>query len=331
MCQYTATNGLPNQWHLIHLASRAVGGAAVVFTEATAVEPDGRISPFDTGIYTESQVEEWKPIAEAIRANGAIPAIQLAHAGRKASTAAPWEGGGPVEPAEGGWRPIWSASDLPFKESWPVPVSMDEEAIQRIVRAFRESTRRAFRAGFEIVEIHAAHGYLIHQFLSPLSNERTDDYGISFENRTRLLREVVVAVREEWPVTLPLFVRISATDWVEGGWTLDDSVRLAKMVAPLGVDLIDSSSGGIVPDASIPLGPGYQVPFAERIRREAEIATGAVGLITGSAQAQTIVQSGQADLVLLAREMLRDPYWPRRAAKELGKTLAPPKQYGRAW
>ncbi len=322
---------MPGDWHIAHLVSRAVGGAALVFAEATGVEAAGRISPFDTGIYNQAQQEAWGRIVRMIKSNGAVPAIQLAHAGRKASTNAPWTGGGPMEPEEGGWRPIWSASPIPFKPNWIVPKALDTEGIKRVVSAFQAAAWRSLEAGFEVVEIHAAHGYLIHQFLSPLSNERTDDYGVTFESRTRLLREVVSAVREVWPERLPLFLRISATDWVEGGWTIEDSVELARMVMSLGVDVIDCSSGGIVPDATIPLGPGYQVPFAEKIKRDAGVATGAVGLITEPAQAQKIVQTGRADLVLIAREMLRDPYWPRRAAKELGASITPPKQYARAW
>jgi 2,4-dienoyl-CoA reductase-like NADH-dependent reductase (Old Yellow Enzyme family) len=331
MCEYSADEGVPNDWHLVHLGSRAVGGAALVITEATAVEAAGRISPGDTGIYNDAQTEAWARVVRFVKGEGAAAGIQLAHAGRKASTAVPWSGGGPLTVAEGGWRPIYSASALPFKPDWITPEALDEAGIRRTVGLFRDAARRSLEAGFDVVEIHAAHGYLIHQFYSPLSNKRTDDYGVSFGNRTRLLREVVDGVREVWPERLPLFVRISSTDWVEGGWTAEDSVQLAPDLKARGVDLIDCSSGGNVPDATIPVGPGYQVPFAAKLRAEAGIKTGAVGMITEPGQAEEIVGSGQADVVLLARELLRDPYWARRAASELGVKIAPPRQYGRAW
>jgi 2,4-dienoyl-CoA reductase-like NADH-dependent reductase (Old Yellow Enzyme family) len=299
MCEYSAVNGLPNDWHLVHLGSRAVGGAALVVTEATAVAPEGRITPLDTGIYNHETQAAWEPIARFIKEQGAVAGIQLAHAGRKASTAAPWDGGKLLTEEQGGWSPV-SASAERFTEGYGMPVALDL-------------------------------GYLIHQFLSPLSNKRTDEYGGSFENRTRLAREITSAVREVWPDSHPLFIRVSATDWVEGGWTPEDTVELAKALKPLGVDLVDCSSGGNVATASIPVKPGYQVPFAHKVKSEADILTGAVGMITEPAQANQIIEQGEADIVLLARELLRDPYWPRRAAAALGDTLTAPKQYGRAW
>jgi 2,4-dienoyl-CoA reductase-like NADH-dependent reductase (Old Yellow Enzyme family) len=266
-----------------------------------------------------------------INEHGAVAGIQLAHAGRKASTATPWNGGQFITEEQGGWSPTYSASPEAFAEGYGTPEALDAEGIRQVAEHFKQAALRALEAGFEVAEIHGAHGYLIHQFLSPLSNKRTDQYGGSFENRTRLAREVVESVREVWPERLPLFIRLSCTDWTEGGWTPDDSVELAKILQPLGIDLIDCSSGGGVANASIPIGPGYQVPFAQKIKAEAGILTGAVGMITEPEQADEIVATGEADIVLLAREMLRDPYWPRRAAKALGATLQPPKQYGRAW
>ena len=331
MCEYSASDGRPNSWHMVHLGCRAVGGAGLVLTEATAVEPDGRITPFDTGIYDDETQAAWEPIVRFIAEQGAIPGVQLAHAGRKASTDAPWHGGRLLTPEEGGWSRVVSASNLRFAEGYATPVALDEVGISSIVSKFRDAARRSLEVGFQVAEIHAAHGYLIHQFLSPLSNKRDDDYGGSFDCRTRFLREIVAAIREVWPEDLPLFVRLSCTDWTEGGWTGEDSVELAKMIKPLGVDLIDCSSGGIVPSAHIPIGPGYQTPFATQIRSRARILTGAVGMITEPTQADGIISSGKADLVLLAREMLRDPYWPRRAAKELGASVEAPQQYGRAW
>lgn len=331
MCQYSCENGLATDWHLVHLGSRAVGGAALVIAEATAVEPQGRISPHDLGIWSDEHVEPLRRVARFIREQGAVPGIQLNHAGRKASTFRPWEGEGPVPPEQGGWAVV-GPSAVPFAPGYPVPEPLDEGGIRRIVEAFAAAARRALAAGFQVVEVHAAHGYLLHQFLSPLSNRRADAYGGSLDNRTRFVREVVGAVREAWPAGLPLFVRISATDWVEGGWTLEDSVLLARTLRELGADLIDCSSGGVVPGASIPIGPGYQVPLAERVRREAGVRTGAVGLITEPAQADAVVREGKADLVLLGRQLLRDPYWPLRAAHELGHSAeAPwPVQYLRA-
>lgn len=332
MCQYSAEAGAPNHWHLVHLGSRAVGGAGIVMAEASAVLAEGRISPGDTGIYTDAQAEAWAPIAKFIAEAGAAPAIQLAHAGRKASTERPWLGGKPIGAEAGGWSPILAPTALPFDEASATPRALDAAAIQAVVAAFREAARRALDAGFQIVELHGAHGYLLHQFLSPISNQRTDEYGGSFDNRTRIVREVVAAVREVWPERLPLLLRISATDWAEsGGWDIEQSVELARVVKPLGVDLIDVSSGGTLAALRIPVGPGYQTPFAARIRREAGIATGAVGGITDPAQAQQIVHNGDADLVLLAREFLRDPYWSYRAAKALKSEIKAPKQYGRAW
>jgi 2,4-dienoyl-CoA reductase-like NADH-dependent reductase (Old Yellow Enzyme family) len=330
MCEYSAKDGHPGRWHLVHLGSRAVGGAAMVMTEATAVQAIGRISPWDTGIYLDSHVESWKAIADFVREQGAIPGMQLAHAGRKGSTAAPWLGGGKVPLNEGGWVPV-APSAVAFDTNYPEPKELTAGEIDQIVEDFRTAARRALIAGFQVVEIHAAHGYLGHEFLSPLSNLRTDEYGGSFENRARFPLRVAKAVREIWPEKWPVFVRISATDWKEGGWDLPRSIELCKRFKSLGIDLVDVSSGGLVPDVKIPVGPGYQVKFAEAIRREAGIATGSVGMLTDPAQAETILSTGQADLVFLARELLRDPYWPRRAAQELGVKLKAPVQYERAW
>ncbi len=330
MCEYSATDGVPGAWHLVHLGSRAVGGAGAVIAEATAVSAQGRISPGDTGLWNDAQEAAWQPIVRFVREQGAVPGVQLAHAGRKASAQRPWEGGGPLPKGQGDWVTV-APSALPFDQDWPTPQALDEAGIAQVVADFRASAERALRAGFELIELHAAHGYLLHQFLSPLSNRRTDAYGGSFENRARLVREVVTAVREVWPSILPLWLRVSASDWAEGGWDVEQSVRLARELKPLGVDLVDVSSGGLVPHVKIPVGPGYQVPFAAQIRRDADIATGAVGLITESKQAEKILQDGAADLVLIGRESLRDPYFPRRAAQELGATLAAPPQYRRAW
>lgn len=332
MCQYSAEDGAPNHWHLVHLGSRAIGGAGLVIAEATGVVPEGRISPADTGIYKDQHTAAWAPITKFISEAGAVAGIQLAHAGRKASTDLPWQGGKPLTPEQGGWSPVLAPSALAFDETSPTPQAMNLDEIQCLITAFRSAAQRALDAGFQLIEIHSAHGYLLHEFLSPLSNRRTDDYGGNFRNRTRLLGEVILAVREVWPERLPLFLRISATDWAPGdGWEIEQSIELACMVKPLGVDLIDVSSGGMLPSVKIPVGPGFQVPFAQRIRSEAKIATGAVGVITQPEQAQQIVQSGEADVVLLAREMLRDPYWPYHAAKALRVKMPAPKQYGRAW
>jgi 2,4-dienoyl-CoA reductase-like NADH-dependent reductase (Old Yellow Enzyme family) len=331
MCEYSCEDGFANDWHLVHLGARAVGGAGTVLTEAIAVVPEGRISPADLGIWKDEHIENLARIVRFLHQHGAVAGTQLAHAGFKASTAVPWiNPGKPVSVADGGWLPVYSSTSKGFTPESIQPEALTTEGIARVVAAFAEGARRTLDAGFELVEIHGAHGYLVHQFLSPLVNTRTDQYGGSFENRTRLLREIIEAVRKVWPERLPLWLRISASDWTEGGWTIEDSVALAKQVKPLGVDLIDSSSGGIVASAKIPLGPGYQTVFAERIRKEAGILTGAVGMITSPEQAQHILATGQADLVLLARELLRDPYWPLRAAHALKQQIAWPKQYERA-
>jgi 2,4-dienoyl-CoA reductase-like NADH-dependent reductase (Old Yellow Enzyme family) len=330
MCEYSAKDGHPQAWHLVHLGSRAIGGAGLVFTEASAVEERGRISSADTGIYADAHVESWRPIVEFIRSHGAVPGMQIAHAGRKASTAPPWTGGKPVAVQDGGWEPV-GPSALAFDAGYTVPRGLSVSEIGEIIGAFRKSAERVLAAGFEILEIHAAHGYLLHQFLSPLSNTRTDEYGGKFENRVHIVEQVVRTVREVWPQRLPLFVRVSATDWKEGGWDLAQTIELARHLKPLGVDLMDVSSGGAVPGVKIPLGPGYQTGFAEAIRKEAGIATGAVGMISEAVQAETILATEQADLVFLARELLRDPYWPRRAAKALDVRIKAPLQYERAW
>jgi 2,4-dienoyl-CoA reductase-like NADH-dependent reductase (Old Yellow Enzyme family) len=330
MCEYSARDGHPNSWHLVHLGSRAVGGAALVMTEATAVQAIGRISPWDTGIYLDAHIESWKRIADFVREQGAIPGMQLAHAGRKGSTAAPWLGGAKVPQSEGGWVPV-APSAVAFDANYPEPRELTVAEIDQIVEDFRTAARRALSAGFQVVEVHAAHGYLAHEFLSPLSNLRNDEYGGSFENRTRFPLRVAKAVREIWPEKWPVFVRISATDWKEGGWDLPQSIELCKRFKGSGIDLVDVSSGGLVPNVKIPVGPGYQVKFAAAIRSGAGIATSAVGVLTDPAQVETILSTEQADLVFLARELLRDPYWPRRAAQELGAKLKPPVQYERAW
>ena len=331
MCQYSSEDGFADDWHLVHLGSRAVGGAALVFTEAAAVLEEGRISPDDLGIWKDEQIEMLARIFRFIEAQDAVPGMQLAHAGRKASTSAPWLGGEPLGTDARGWSPIFGPSPLAFSEGYQTPQELDRAGLERVRRAFAVAAQRAAQAGAKVVEIHAAHGYLLHSFLSPLSNRRSDDYGGSFENRTRFLCETVEAVRAVWPEKYPLFVRISATDWTEGGWTGDDSVALARSLKPLGVDLIDCSSGGNVPNAQIPIGSGYQVPFASRIRREAGLPTGAVGMITSPEQADQIIRSGQADLILMAREFLRHPYWPLNAARPLHQKMDPPSQYGRAF
>jgi 2,4-dienoyl-CoA reductase-like NADH-dependent reductase (Old Yellow Enzyme family) len=307
-----------------------VGGASLVIAEATAVQEHGRISPGDTGIYNDAHIASWKPIAEFIRVSGAVPGIQLAHAGRKASTAAPWLGGKPVAVGDGGWE-IVGPSALQFDTGYQTPRPLSLSEIDEIIAAFRRAAERALAAGFELVEIHGAHGYLLHEFLSPFSNIRSDEFGGSLENRMRLALSVTQAVREVWPARLPLFFRVSATDWQEGGWDLEQSIELALRLKPLGVDVIDVSSGGNLPLAKIPVGPGYQVPFSAAIRKQAEIPTAALGMITDPVQAETILSTGQADLVVLARELLRDPYWPRRAAEQMNFKLTPPVQYQRAW
>ncbi len=330
MCQYSCKDGMPGDWHLVHLGCRAVGGAALVMAEATAVTADGRISPEDLGLWSDAHTEPLKKIFSFIAAQGAVPGIQLAHAGRKASTAAPWKGGQPVAPSDGGWTPILAPSALPFAPDSQTPHAMTEGEIAQTVQAFAATARRALAAGAKVTELHAAHGYLLHSFLSPLSNQRTDGYGGSFENRTRIVLETVAAVRGVWPQSLPLFLRLSCTDWTEGGWSIEESVALARALKPLGVDAIDCSSGGSVARAKIPAGPGYQAEFARRVRAEAGLPTVAVGMITGPAQADHIIRSGQADAVMLARELLRDPYWPLRAARELGHEIRWPEQYERA-
>jgi len=330
MCQYSSEDGFASDWHLVHLGSRAVGGAGLVFTEATAVEARGRISPQDLGLWKDAHIDMLRRIVAFVHGQGAVAGVQLAHAGRKASISRPWDGGGPLDLPQGGWRPILAPSALPFDVGSPIPEAMTESHIREVTDAFAEVTRRALAAGFQVVEIHAAHGYLLHEFLSPLTNKRTDAYGGPFENRVRLLREVVAAVRGVWPDRLPLFVRISVTDWVEGGWDLEQSMLLSRQLKSEGVDLIDCSSGGIVPGVTMPIGPGYQTSFAERIRRDTGILTGAVGMITAAEQADTILRTGQADVVVLARELLRDPYWPIHAAPKLHAKAQPPPQYGRA-
>lgn len=329
MCQYSATEGFANDWHLVHLGARAIGGAALVMVEATAVVAEGRISPGDLGLWSDAHVAPLSRVAGFIGAQGSVPAIQLAHAGRKASTPAPWEGRGEVPPEQGGWQTV-APSALRYDEGYPLPEALDEEGIAQVVKAFGTAARRSRQAGFQIVELHAAHGYLLHQFLSPLSNQRTDRYGGSFENRTRLVVECVDAIRREWPDSQPLFVRVSATDWVDGGWSVDDTVRLAALLREHGVDLVDCSSGGLSPLQQIPVGPGYQAPFAERIRRESGVKTAAVGLITTPQQADDLVRGGRADLVLIARESLRNPHFPFEAARALGHDLPWPRQYARA-
>jgi 2,4-dienoyl-CoA reductase-like NADH-dependent reductase (Old Yellow Enzyme family) len=329
MCQYSATDGVASDWHFIHYGSRAVGGAALMIVEATAVVPEGRISPGDLGLWDEHHIEPLSRIARFAEQHGCVAAVQLAHAGRKASVGLGWQAQRTLPGSEGGWSTV-APSPIAFGDGYDVPQAMDATAIERVMTSFAAAARRARVAGFKVVEIHAAHGYLLHQFLSPLSNQRTDAYGGSFENRTRLLREVVAAVRAEWPESLPLLIRISATDWVDGGWNADESVELCRQLRNLGVDLVDVSTAGLVPTAVIPAGPGFQTEFAERIRKEVGLPTAAVGLITSPAQADHIVRSGQADMVLLGREILRDPYWPLHAARELGKQLAWPQQYLRA-
>jgi len=330
MCQYSSVEGHPTPWHLVHLGSRAVGGAALVMTEASAVEARGRISPRDSGIWLDSQAAAWAPIARFIAEQGAIPGMQLAHAGRKASTAVPWEGGKGLTVEQGGWRPTLAPSAIAFDEKYPTPEPMTTGEIDAVVLAFAEAAQRALGAGFQVLEIHAAHGYLLHEFLSPLSNHRKDEYGGSFENRIRFLRRVIASVRRAIPEAVPLLLRISATDWADGGWDLEQSCALVEAIKEAGVTLVDVSSGGMVARPTIPVGPGYQAPFAAEIRRRTGVPTGAVGMITAPEQADHIIRSGQADVVSLAREMLRDPYWPRRAERALGARGAWPVQYERA-
>ncbi len=331
MCQYSAKAGMANDWHLVHLGSRAVGGAGLVIAEATAVTAEGRISPEDLGIWSDDHVEPLRRITRFIEHQGAFAGVQLAHAGRKASTWQPWlRKHGSVPVAAGGWTPV-GPSSIAFDPEHALPTALDETGIEAVVQAFVRAAERSLAAGFKVAEVHAAHGYLLHQFLSPLSNQRQDRYGGSFDNRIRLLLEVTEAVRGVWPEELPLFVRLSATDWVADGWNPDETVELARRLKQLGVDLVDVSSGGTAANAEIPVGPGYQTQFAERVRREADIATGTVGMITEAVQAEHILRTGQADLILLARELLRDPYWPLHAAEYLGERSVPwPAQYVRA-
>ncbi len=329
MCQYSATDGMANDWHLVHLGGFAVGGSALVFTEATAVLPEGRISPHDLGLWNNEQIAPLKRITQFITAQGAVPGIQLAHAGRKSSLTEPWNGDTQIAIADGGWQTV-APSAVAFAEDRLTPTALTHDGIQEIVTAFRNAAQRALAAGFKVIEIHGAHGYLVHEFLSPLCNLREDEYGGSFENRMRFLREVTAAIRSVWPAELPLFLRISASDWAEGGWSVDDSVRLAEEVKTIGIDFIDCSSGGAVSYAKIAAKPGYQVPFAEAVRKTG-VLTGAVGIITTAEQAEGILQAGQADLIFMARELLRDPRFPLRAAGELGYTEMPwPVQYERA-
>jgi len=329
MCQYSSNDGLPTDWHLVHLGSRAVGGAGLVMVEATAVSPVGRISPADSGIWSDAHCTAFAPITRFIKQQGAVAGVQLAHAGRKASTAPPWAGGGAVAPQNGGWEAI-APSAVAFSPALATPREMSTEDIDFVVRQFVAAAKRARSAGFELIELHMAHGYLMHEFLSPLSNRRTDEYGGSLENRMKMPLRVAAEVRAAWPAHLPMFVRISSTDWVEGGWDLAQSIELAKKLKEINIDLIDCSSGGSSPTAKIPMGPGYQVPFAEAIRKEAGIATGAVGMITEAKQAEAILVEGKADVIFLARQLLRDPYWPLHAAAELGVEIVWPKQYERA-
>ncbi|WP_316830642.1 NADPH dehydrogenase NamA [Pedobacter aquatilis] len=329
MCQYSAVDGFANDWHLVHLGSRAVGGAALIVQEATAVVPEGRITHADLGIWKDEHVDKLKQIVSFIHDNGAIAGIQLAHAGRKASCDLPWEGGEQITAGENSWVPV-APSPLPFKDGQKTPHELSIEEIQDVVFAFRAAAKRALAAGYKVVEIHAAHGYLLHEFFSPLSNKRSDIYGGSFENRIRLVIDVVEAVQSVWPENLPLFVRISATDWTEGGWNENDSLQLAAVLKDRGVDLIDTSSGGNVPDAFIPAGPNYQVPFADKIRNEIGIYTGAVGVIVDAHQAEEILQQEKADLIFIARESLRDAYFPTHAAQILGDETEWPNQYVRA-
>ena len=329
MCQYSSRDGYPSDWHLVHLGSRAVGGAGLVMVEATAVSPEGRISPDDSGIWSDAHAEAFAPIARFIREQGAVAGIQLAHAGRKASTDRPWQGGGPLGPDQRGWQPI-APSPLPFAHGYPVPREATATDLEAVRSQFEAAARRARAAGFQVIEVHLAHGYLLHEFLSPLSNLRKDEYGGGLENRMRFPLSITRAVRDIWPQDLPVFVRISATDWAEGGWDLEQSVELCRRLKEQGIDLIDCSSGGLVPYAVIPAGPGFQTPFAASIRKEAGIATGTVGFITDPAQAEQIVATGLADVVFLARAMLRNPYWPLDAAKALKVDIPWPVQYLRA-
>jgi 2,4-dienoyl-CoA reductase-like NADH-dependent reductase (Old Yellow Enzyme family) len=329
MCQYSAEGGMPNQWHLVHLGTRAVGGAALVMVEATAVCPEGRITPWCTGLWSEQHAQAFVPITDFIRQQGAVPAIQIAHAGRKASCDAPWNGGKYLPIGSGGWQTV-APSAIPLTAAHGTPHALTHDEIDGVVELFAAAARRALAAGFEVAEVHCAHGYLLNEFLSPLANQRSDEYGGSMENRCRLPLKVAQSLREIWPQQWPVFVRISATDWMEGGWDLAQSVQFAKWLKDIGIDLIDCSTGGLILEAKIPVAPGFQVPFAAGVRQQAGIATGAVGLITEPAQAEQILADEQADAIFLARELLRDPYWPLHAAKALGVDIEWPNQYARA-
>lgn len=329
MCQYSSDDGFANDWHLVHLGSRAVGGAGLIIAEATAVSPEGRITPKDLGIWKDDHISELKKITSFIKSQGSVPGIQLAHAGRKASHKVPWEGGAPLRDNEGSWE-TFAPGALAFKEGEPAPTELDKKGIDKVIYDFEMATERALEAGFEVIEIHGAHGYLLHEFLSPLSNKRKDEYGGSFENRSRFILEIVKAIRRKWKTHRPLFFRISATDWVENGWNIADSIRLSSLLKDNDVDLIDCSSGGNIPGVKIPTGPLYQVPFSDQIRKEAHIKTGAVGMITSQSEAETILQAEQADLIIMARQFLRDPYFPLHAARELGVDQPWPIQYERA-
>jgi len=329
MCEYSSVDGFANDWHLVHLGSRAIGGAGLIITEATAVSPEGRISPDDLGIWKNAHLDKLKNIVSFIHKHGSVAGIQLAHAGRKASSPAPWKGSRQLSKEEGGWQTV-APSAIPFREGEMIPEALSEDGIQKVIADFKAAAQRALTAGFKLIEIHGAHGYLIHEFLSPLSNQRTDAYGGPFENRIRFLLEVTSAIQSVWPKELPLFVRISATDWVPDGWNEEEAVKLASVLKTRGVDLIDCSSGGLAVNQKIPLVPGYQVPFAEKIKKETGLLTGAVGMITSASQAEAILAGGQADLIIMARELLRDPYFPLHAAQELGADIEWPSQYLRA-
>ncbi len=329
MCMYSSADGFANEWHLVHLGSRAVGGAGLIMTEATAVSPEGRISPDDLGIWKDEHIPGLQQLTAFISAHGAVPAIQLAHAGRKASHSSEWKGSRFLEPGEGGWQTV-GPSAIAFSPGTGIPVALDRNGIEQVQQDFAVAAERAVRAGFRVIEIHAAHGYLVHQFLSPLSNTRADEYGGVFQNRIRLLLEIVERIRAAVPGDLPLIVRLSCTDWAEGGWNPEEATALAKVLKDKNVDMIDCSSGGLIPGVRIPLGPGYQVPFAEQVRKEAGIPTGAVGLITTARQAEEILEQGRADLVIFGRQLLRDPYFPFHAAKELGEDIPWPDPYRRA-
>ena len=329
MCEYSSVDGFANDWHLVHLGSRAVGGAGLIITEATAVSPEGRITYDDLGIWKNAHIDKLKNIVNFIHSRGAVAGIQLAHAGRKASSTAPWKGGHQLKKEDGGWQTL-APSLIPFKPTDEAPEALTIEGIRKITNDFKAAAQRALASGFKLIEIHAAHGYLINEFLSPLSNLRTDEYGGSFENRIRILLEIIDAIQSTWPKELPLFIRITATDWAEGGWNTDDSVHLASILKGKGVDLIDCSSGGVVPGAKIPVAPGFQVPFAARIKKEAGMLTGAVGMINEAKQAEAILAEDKADLIIMARALLRDPYFPLHAAYELGADVKWPDQYLRA-